>query len=119
MGKLHTQDWEAIAAAMDAREEFATHGELSGRPGPVGFLETGRLPTEWRETVSVNADYAVFSYRTPIAWHESGIGWVRPLVKYSRTTTNHQNTIDAAIGRIAPGPVELYKVAYEGAYIRE
>lgn len=116
MTRLNSGDAEGIAERMGRREEFLTHAKFFGIPGSiqVAYPEFGQLPGAWHATVQVNADYIVWSYTTPIAWHEPGVGWVRPLVTYSQTTTRHQRTIDAAIGLIAPGTVDLY----DGAYIR-
>lgn len=119
MARIKSSDAAAIGVKLAAREPFLTGAQLSGWPGSVGAASVGQLPKEWHDTVQANADYVVVSYHTPIAWHERGIGWVRPLVTYSQTTTRHQKTIDEAIGRIAPGSVELMTVGYEGAYIRE
>jgi hypothetical protein len=116
MPKLHSKDADGIAALIADGKPFATNAEFSGRPGPLGFMETGYLPAEWHATAKGSADYVVFSYGTPIAWREPGIGWVRPLVKYSVSTGRHQDTIDAAIGKIAPEHVE--DIAYEGARVR-
>ena len=115
MGKLHTADSGAIAAAMGAGVAFETNGALRGVPGPAGFLATGCLDAAWHGDVG-EADYVVYSWATPIAWHRPGIGWVRPLVAYSRSTTRHQGTVDAAIGRVAPCRVD--DPAYVGARVR-
>lgn len=56
---------------------------------------TGMLPREHRESFA-QADYAVYSYATPIAWHIDGQGWIVPDTKYSVTTTRQQSQLRMA-----------------------
>ena len=41
----------------------------------------------------------IYSYKTPIAWR-IGCQWYAPDVNYSLTTSQHQWTIQAALGRL-------------------
>jgi len=116
MGKLQARDWAGIARALEAGEPFQTGGELRGVDGGAGFLGTGRLPAEWWADAE-GAAYVVFSFGTPIAWRLVNGWWVRPLVKYSVTTTRHQSTVDTAIGQFAAARVD--NPAYEGARVRK
>lgn len=76
------------AGLIAARQSFRTSGALQGATA-TAYVSTGRLPAEWHESLG-RADYVVTSYATPIAWHIPGEGWVRPEVRYSRTTSRHQ-----------------------------
>lgn len=67
--------WEAYARVLDAGDEFTTSGHLKGQPGAPGAF--GRLDVRWHAEVR-EADYAVYSYQTPIAWRIPGEGWVIP-----------------------------------------
>ena len=64
---------------------------------------TGELPAEWRTWMNQNREgivYTVYSYQTPIAFLFSddngwtGV-WIVPPVKYSQSTTRHQNLCPA------------------------
>ena len=65
-------------------------------------LFTGRLPAEYSDSAQ-SADYVVFSYDTPIAWHLAGQdaerdeAWIVPGTPYSRTTTQHQTAVSDAL----------------------
>lgn len=83
-----------------AREEFTSHtGSFSGRRHTPGrYVYTGHLPGRLAGTETVgDADYIVFSYSTPIAWHLED-GWVVPPVSYSITTAKHQGIARSATG---------------------
>lgn len=81
-----------------AREPFKTSGALSGGSPTSGYTpEMGRLPINYRDSF-VQADYVVYSYGTPIAWHLPNMGvWRIPDVSYSVTTSRHQSKIRAAL----------------------
>lgn len=77
---------------------FKTHGSLCGEPTSLRSFQgysAGRLPTEYTDSVN-DADYVIFSYATPIAWHTPS-GWVVPDVKYSVSTSKQQTLIRAAL----------------------
>lgn len=42
-----------------------------------------------------SADYVIYSYATPIAWHLAGV-WVIPHTKFSVTTARHQSYVRRA-----------------------
>ena len=58
---------------------------------------TGQLPIEFEQQLKLDQpDFVVYSYNTPIAWH-SDKGWFIPEVKYSVTTSKHQNYVRRAV----------------------
>lgn len=83
----------------DEPENFLTNGNLRGVKFGWG---RGRLPELYRDAFKDNIEeieYTVYSYDTPIAWRMHGV-WIIPDIKYSVTTTRHQNKIRTAIGEI-------------------
>lgn len=80
----------AIQEGVDNLTPFKV-GNVSGNTY-TGTL--GRLPEPFRSAYDGNhVAYVILSYATPIAWRLVGGQWVVPPVKYSVTTTNHQNTV--------------------------
>lgn len=73
------------------RVEFKTRtGTFSGEKHVPGYVVfgTGYLPRAYAVHGKLNdADYIVYSYATPIAWHLAD-GWVIPDVRYSSTTSS-------------------------------
>lgn len=89
VGRIH----KAIAQG----QPFKTGGAFKATTGPAWHW--GRLDYDYRESVK-QADYVVWSYSTPIAWHKPGDRggyWVMPEDKYSATTTHHQNITRGAL----------------------
>lgn len=77
------------------RLPFKLRDTLSATKGWDGRF--GELPLDLREQVT-DADYVVYSYRTPIAWVD-GSGFVTvPDVGYSLTTSQHQYLAAHALG---------------------
>lgn len=64
-------------------------GSFHGEAGPA--TQTGSLPAEFHDSAR-RADYVIYSYETPIAWKVNG-AWVKPDVRYSLTTSNHQGAL--------------------------
>lgn len=95
MTKMSTRDAQGISIKARNRDPFKTRGALEGRE-TFGRWDSGRLPSEFVDSF-VSADYAVFSYATPIAWHVPEFGWVMPETRYSLTTTRHQSTVRYAL----------------------
>lgn len=99
--------WWEFSPYVLGREAFKTHGALRAEgPQMPGYWTEGELPREFYASLA-RADYVVYSYRTPIAWHlrgdyaaEAGHTWVVPAVKYTVTTTAHQNKIRTVLGSV-------------------
>lgn len=78
-----------------ARREAFTGNSMSARRGDP-WINPGRLAPVWAAHLRADendpgVEYVVFSYDTPIAWvRRDGVA-VIPLVRYSRTTSRHQN----------------------------
>jgi hypothetical protein len=89
--------WTQYVKPLRNREPFRTHGSLRGAPVTCG-AETGRLPRQYHDSVRA-ADYVVWSYATPIAWHGPD-GWVMPDETYSVTTSKQQGRIATALSVI-------------------
>ena len=90
----------AIRSAIANREEFTSSAAIRGsRPISSRFISTGRLPREYVNEIhgSDGVDYVVWSYGTPIAWHDTIKGWTVPAVKYSATTSRHQSIVRYAL----------------------
>jgi hypothetical protein len=75
---------------------------FSGQLKQYSIVWFGRLPMEWCRELSelsksaTGCVYVVWSYGTPIAWFYGGV-WSVPDVKYSVTTSRHQNIVRAAL----------------------
>lgn len=82
-------------------EPFQTWGNLSAVAGSVS--NTGQMPDDWAQAYRAahEADaiaYTVLSFETPIAWVTDRTDTVVvPGVKYSVTTSKHQNYARAAL----------------------
>ncbi|MGH3499737.1 MAG: hypothetical protein ACRDQA_02370 [Nocardioidaceae bacterium] len=99
------------AERITARKPFYSHSRsLAGLLGPGSAQGLGALPaaladqrTTSHTTARVllatleQADYVVYSYATPIAWHHPEQGWVAPDLDYSATTSKHQAVVAGAI----------------------
>lgn len=111
---------ENTRQAIANREEFETSGALRGTHAIYfeGKLRGASLDKFWRDRSRI--DYAVISYRTPIAWHVQTCGchlsadgksghfsacdpedqkgrWVVVGDKFTYTTTTHQSAVLAAM----------------------
>src|SRR5687767_11342625 len=96
---LKAKGKRAIQAFIDDGIEFK-HETLSGKAFgqwldvPLGRLENPR----YGESAAYMSVLVLFSYGTPIAWRFTNeTSWTVPAVKYSVTTTNHQNVARVAI----------------------
>lgn len=82
-----------VPAQVQNRQPFRMSAAMAGS---THRIVVGRLPAVYVaafDAAQLAADYyVVHSYATPIAWHANGV-WVMPDVKYSRTTTRHQNIV--------------------------
>jgi hypothetical protein len=88
---------ERAGEAMRERRPFANSSKsLRGEPmtpRPGVHVSTGRMPREHAADLRAAevVDYVVWSYATPIGWHDEH-GWHVPATTYSPTTTQHQHT---------------------------
>jgi ABC-type amino acid transport substrate-binding protein len=91
----HRTDFYGLAVRLKTRTDWymgAMWAEEAMGPRTYGIL-----PPEYRDSVN-NADYIVYSWQTPIAWHDKDTGeWTQPDVKYSKTTTVQQGKIAVAL----------------------
>lgn len=98
--KLHNGR-EDIHKAILKGEAFRA-GAMTGTTATQGIPTWGygRLDDKYRASVQ-QADYIVWSYGTPIAWHindECNQGWwVMPDDTYSNTTNRHQGIVRVAL----------------------
>lgn len=87
-----------ITEAIEERKGFR-QGPLRGNILSEGYAPSkGLLPDEWAILLRAESPtYIVISYETPIAWWSDVLGWTVPDVRYSRTTTRHQNAVRSAL----------------------
>lgn len=93
-------DFYGLAERLKAKTDW--HMGSMWAEHAYGPRHYGQLPVDKRQGLGW-ADYVVYSYDTPIAWHVSHGGesyWVQPDVNYSSTTTNHQGQVATAISVI-------------------
>lgn len=84
-----------ISRGMKNRENFR-HGNVSGKWfDKLSDVPTGKLPIDTTSDDHRGEVFVIFSYRTPIAWTfaHAGTEWTIPDVRYTVTTTNHQNVV--------------------------
>lgn len=96
--------WWVFRDTLEKFEDFKTYGNLRGEkadPYRTGYT-IGALNPVWLEGPEGvrNADYIVYSYQTPIAWHVQGFGWIMPDTKYSVTTSKAQSRIRPAVSAL-------------------
>lgn len=91
---------EGIERHEPARERRTN---LTGRP-VLMHPASGNLPDPYRrEYWDTEIRYVIFSYDTPIAWLRTDGTWRMPMVRYSLTTTQHQNTVRAILQSVLGG----------------
>jgi len=111
-GRSARADREKLVQLLSEHRTFRnSNGSLVGKPHVAGQSlpdnATGELPDDIRP-LTTDADYIVYSYETPIAWHvqtlqnrdETGHPhgkWMLPDVRYSATTSRHQQAIALAL----------------------
>jgi hypothetical protein len=94
---ITTRDSDKMFCHCIDREPFNTHGEMHGNKvnwhsAYMALSRPGcRLPSKYHDSF-MNAEYAVYSYNTPIAWYGPD-GWTFPEEKYSATTSRHQGRL--------------------------
>jgi hypothetical protein len=78
------------------RQQF-TASALSGSTYSLGGGRLGGKELATFEADVNGADYFVYSYGTPIAWHTLNFGWYIVEQKFSATTSKHQTYTKRAI----------------------
>lgn len=91
--KYVVSNTEAEQKIRDLKEFRNQKGTLRGVKD--GAEEFGRLPKRWWNPAQ-DAEYVVYSYRTPIAWVTADGERVVPDIGYSSTTGQHQYTVKDA-----------------------
>lgn len=90
---IQTRNRNIIESKLISQEPFKIASMKGGEDTGMGIL-----PDELRARFEADSPfYVVYSYRTPIAWVSKDGEWVVPDVKYSATTTNHQNIVRVAV----------------------
>jgi hypothetical protein len=79
--------------AIRSRQRFDA-GNLYAFEGKA--YKRGRLSRIFWHLID-DADYVVYSYQTPIAWHSASLGWIVPAYSFSATTSGHQSTVRNAL----------------------
>lgn len=94
---------QIIGAALRGENATTKTGNMSTDAYTVGHSRftpyQGSLPKAWARVLSEafhagRISQVIYSYSTPIAWHDSEHGWIIPIVTYSVTTSNrHQSQL--------------------------
>lgn len=94
--------WWQFTEPLRNLEPFETHGALRGeRVRFPSQINQGRLDDVYLSRLrSWGVDYVVYSWATPIAWHDSERGWITPDERYSVSTTKQQGRIFTAISQL-------------------
>jgi len=98
--------WTQFIRPLRKCEDFRTGGSMRGEAAPYGAGTLGRLPAEYHASACA-ADYVVYSYATPIAWHGPD-GWVMPNESYSVTTSKQQGRIRTALSVLWDSAYDKY-----------
>lgn len=99
-----------VPAALSGADAQNARGSMSTDSYRVGFTRygapyVGSLPDVWQGILNAafnagRVSQVIYSYSTPIAWHDSEYGWIIPRVTYSPTTsTKHQTHLWRLHGR--------------------
>lgn len=95
----YAQYSQAARDAIRERRPFRTYGNLSGETNHnwySGWL-SGSARDAWHADRH-EADYVVYSYGTPIAWHRPDTGWTYVDRAFSLSTRKAQSAVVAALG---------------------
>jgi len=107
--RMRPADWPLMRAMRVSNREAGKAirmrvpfqgSNLRGVEGNDESVTQGYLPADesWEvPDMYFKPRYIVLSYDTPIAWWYRGEGWTVPDVKYSPTTSKHQNIVRRAI----------------------
>lgn len=107
---------DIVTYARQGRDARTSNGNMSTDSYRAGFSRLapyyGHLPKVWREVLNDafrqgRVSQVIYSYSTPIAWHDSQYGWIIPNVRYSVTTSGkHQVHLYRLHGRSVALPYD-------------
>lgn len=100
--------WWTIGPYILRGDNF-TAANMSGEA--TEYARQGRLPNDWWQVLKpqqgFGLDYVVWSYWTPIAWHNGDTQvWTIPDVSYSVSTSRHQGIVRAVLGTLTVEPIQ-------------
>ena len=99
---------QIVTAALSGKRAATPTGSMTTEPG-TGW-GTGRMPRAHARLLGDRRQHVtqvIYSYATPIAWHDDEYGWVIPDVSYSITTsTKHQTHLYRLRGRTISLPYD-------------
>ena len=84
------------------RQEFKASALSGSRYSLGGGQLMGKDLATFEADVN-GADFFVYSYNTPIAWHTLNFGWYVVAQKFSVTTSKHTNQVRRAVSDIWQG----------------
>lgn len=101
---------QIVPAALRGESAMTKNGNMSTDAYRVGFTHygapyVGSLSRVWRDILNAafsagRISQVIYSYSTPIAWHDSQYGWIIPRETYSVTTSaKHQTHLWRLHGR--------------------
>lgn len=108
----YAQYSQAARDAIRERRAFRTYGNLSGETNHnwySGWLSGSALDA-WHADRH-DADYVVYSYSTPIAWHRPDTGWTYVDRSFSLSTRKAQSAVVDALG------IHLWSGDYNGVRV--
>jgi len=85
---------EIVTAALAGKDATTSTGNMSTEHKPF-FLGRGHMPNAHAELMRSRREHItqiIYSYATPIAWHDDEHGWIIPNVRYSITTSSKHQT---------------------------
>lgn len=98
-----------IGCAVRGENAMTTTGNMSTDHFEIGHSRftpyCGHLSEAWASVLSDgfaggHVSQVIYSYSTPIAWHDARYGWVIPIARYSATTSSkHQSQLYMLPGR--------------------
>lgn len=105
-----------IGYALRGEDARTGNGNMSTDSFRVGFPRRapyyGQLPKAWQGILeggfgNGRISQVIYSYSTPIAWHDYEYGWIIPAVSYSVTTSGkHQTHLWKLSGRRIALPLD-------------
>ena len=89
---------DIIRIALSGQSGCTRNNNFSTAHYQEGYMSyCGQLPSGWATILDAafregRISQVIYSYSTPIAWHDSRYGWIIPVVSYSITTSSKHQT---------------------------